>query len=306
MPLDDLLQMAAVARRHYVDGQSRSTIAEELGVSRFKVARILTSAARLGVVRISIEVPASVDAVVSLRLRDRYGLQRAIVVSPPDQQPECVRDSLGRATALLLAESLSGRDVVGVSSGRTVDAVARHLTTLPRCAVVQLSGMSGSLTENSVDVVRRLSAVAGGRAHVFYAPLLLASSEVAHALRQDPHLVRAFARFPRVSVAVVSIGSWSPPDSRLHDGMAGAEREVLREHGVCADIGGRLIDEGGQPVHDLDDRVLAMSLDQLRAVPHVIAVGGGPRKVGAVRAVLRSGLADTLVTDLTVAQALLT
>lgn len=303
--LDEVMQMAAVARRFYVDGQTRLRIADDLGLSRFKVARILEAALRTGVVTISIDVPASVDAVASLRLRDRYGLRQAIVVSPPDQRPEGVRDALGRATALLLSEALTPRDVLGVSSGRTVDAVARHLTRMPRCEVVQLSGMSGSLSENSVDVVRRLSALGGGASHAFYAPLALASATAAAALRRDPSVARTFSGFPRVTVALLAVGSWAPPDSRLHDDLPPADREALVRRGVSADVGGRLVDRAGRPVEDLDDRVLAMSLEQVRAVPHVVAVGGGPRKAGAVRSVLRSGLAHTLVTDLSVAQSLL-
>ena len=305
VPLDELMQMAVIARRYYVDGETRLRIAEDSGLSRFKVARILEAAVRLGVVSISIEVPASVDAVASLRLRDRYGLRQAVVVSPHDQRPEGLRDALGRATALLMSEVLTARDVLGVSSGRTIDAAARHLRALPRCGVVQLGGMSGSLTENSVDVVRRLSALGGGVSYAFYAPLVLASATAASALRRDPSVVRTSSCFPRVTVALFPVGSWAPPDSRLHDDLPPADRERLVRRGVSADVGGRLLDRAGQPVEDLDDRVLAMSLEQIRAVPHVVVVGGGARKAGAIRSVLRSGLAHTLVTDLGVAQVLL-
>ena len=305
VPLDELMQMAAIARRYYVDGETRLRIADDLGLSRFKVARILETALRIGVVTISIDVPAAVDAVVSLRLRDRFGLRQAIVVSPPDQRPEGVRDALGRAAALLMTEVLTARDVLGVSSGRTIDAAARHLEAMPRCGVVQLGGMSGSLTENSVDVVRRLSALGGGVSYAFYAPLVLATAAAASALRRDPGVVRTASCFPRVTVALFPVGSWAPPDSRLHDDLPPADREHLLARGVSADVGGRLLDRAGEPVEDLDDRVLAMTLEQVRAVPHVVVVGGGPRKAGAIRSVLRSGLAHTLVTDLGVAQELL-
>ena len=39
-----LVLTAAVARRYYFDGASKSEIAAELDVSRFKVARLLTAA----------------------------------------------------------------------------------------------------------------------------------------------------------------------------------------------------------------------------------------------------------------------
>jgi len=37
----ELVRLAAVARRFYVDGRSKLELAEEFGVSRFKIARLL-------------------------------------------------------------------------------------------------------------------------------------------------------------------------------------------------------------------------------------------------------------------------
>ena len=48
-----------------------------------------------------------------------------------------------------------------------------------------------------------------------------------------------------------------------------------------------------------------MSADQLSRVPEVIAVAGGRTKSAAVGAVLRAGFVTSLVTDVTVASALL-
>jgi DNA-binding transcriptional regulator LsrR (DeoR family) len=39
-----LILMASVARRYYLEGKSKTEIAEELGLSRFKVARLLVRA----------------------------------------------------------------------------------------------------------------------------------------------------------------------------------------------------------------------------------------------------------------------
>ena len=303
--MDELLQMAAIARRHYISGQTRLEIADELGLSRFKVARLLDAALRAGVVKIQVQLPGSVDADVSLRLRDRFKIDRAIVVTPQSEGSEGVRDAIGQATALFLEDTLTERDVLGVSSGRTIDAAASHMQRLPPCAIVQLSGMSGNLNENSVDVVRRISTIAGGEAETFYAPLILATSSAAEALRRDPSISQAFSCFPKVTMALVAIGSWSPPESRLHDELTPANRTMLYANDVCADIGGRVINEVGQPIEILDDHILAISMAELRAIPHVVAVAGGTRKIGAIRSVLRSGIVNTLITDDAVAQALL-
>jgi DNA-binding transcriptional regulator LsrR (DeoR family) len=305
LPFDEVLEMAAIARRHYLEGRTRVEIAEEFGISRFRVSRLLEQAQRHGVVRIEIVVPESVDADVSLRLKEHFGLKRAIVVTPSDPRPEVVRDALGRAAARLMTELVTEQDVIGVTSGRTIDAMIRHLQTLPPCEVVQLTGMSGDLNMNSVEVVRRLTGVAGGLAHTIYAPLTLGSRTTAAALRSDPAIERAYAQFPRVTTAFVAVGSWSPPDSRFYDALDERAREELIGKGVCADVASSLVDAAGRPVDTYDDHTIGIDLNGLRAIPTVVVVGGGPRKTEALRAALLSGVADSIVTDVVVAEALL-
>ncbi len=305
VPFDEVLEMAAIARRHYLEGRTRVEIAEEFGMSRFRVSRLLEQAQRLGVVRIEIAVPESVDADVSLRLKEHFGLERAIVVTPADPRPDGVRDALGRAAARLMTELVTEEDVIGVTSGRTIDAMIQHLTTLPPCEVVQLTGMSGDLHMNSVEVVRRLTGVAGGLAHTIYAPLTLDSPTTAAALRSDPAIERAYAQFPRVTTAFVAVGSWVPADSRFYDAMRESARDELIEQGVCADIASSLVNKAGKAVDTFDDRTIGIDLDGLRKIPTVVIVGGGQRKTEALRATLLSGVANSIVTDVAVAEALL-
>ena len=47
-----LVNTVLACRRYYLDGASKSEIAAELGISRFKVARLLERARREGIVRI--------------------------------------------------------------------------------------------------------------------------------------------------------------------------------------------------------------------------------------------------------------
>src|SRR5689334_23714111 len=65
----EMVQAAAMARRFYLEGKSKIQIAEEFGVSRFKVARVLETALERDLVRIEIRVPAELDAERSDALR---------------------------------------------------------------------------------------------------------------------------------------------------------------------------------------------------------------------------------------------
>ncbi len=297
--------MAAVAKRYYFDNRTRVQLAGEFAVSRFKISRLLEAAVSSGIVRISIRLPEFVDADLSLRLREKFRLDRALVAAVQDTSPQGVREALGRTAAALLSDIVTGRDVLGVTSGRTIDAVARNLTRLAGCEIIQLTGMSGDLDDNPVEVLRRVAVLSGGQARSIYAPLTVATSEAAAALKTDPRIAEAFGRFASVTIALASVGSWDPPESRFYDGLSPQDRERLLAADVLADVGGALLDRQGRPVHVFDDRTLGVSAEQLVAMDQVIVVGGGTRKTQAIRAALRSGLVSCLITDDAVALALL-
>src|ERR671927_346283 len=63
-----LVLTAAVARRYYVEDASKVEIAEEYGLSRFQVARLLDRARASGLVTITISAPGALDVDLSDRL----------------------------------------------------------------------------------------------------------------------------------------------------------------------------------------------------------------------------------------------
>jgi DNA-binding transcriptional regulator LsrR (DeoR family) len=300
--------MASVARRHYLDGRSKVEIAEEFGISRFKVARLLDEARESGLVRIEIAHQGEIDVDLSVRLRDRWGLQHAVVVDVPDDDAGSLLRHVGQAAARLLAEVITPRDVLGLAWARAVSATARALPALPGTPVVQLSGAL-SMPEGpdtSVDVVREVARRSGGAAHLFYAPLTLPDAATARALRQQPEIAHAFEQLPSVTKAVAGVGLWAAGQSTLYDTASDADRRALRELGVCADISGVFVAEDGTPVPTpLADRMIAISAEQMRALPELVVVPYGLPKAPAVRAALRSGLVTGMVTHSTLARAVL-
>jgi DNA-binding transcriptional regulator LsrR (DeoR family) len=299
---------ASIARRYYVDGRSKIDIADEFGLSRFKVARILDAALESGLVRIEIRSEGGIDVDLSTRLQDRFGLQHSVVVDTPDDDPESLRGQLGRTAAGLLAEILTPEDVLGLAWARAVSAMARELPPLPGTPVVQLSGalsLPGG-PDTSVDLVRDVAGRSGGVAHVFYAPLTVPDAATARALRRQPEVARAFAQLPSVTKAVGGVGLWDAGQSTLYDTSSDHDRRAMRKLGVCADISGVFLSAEGEPVlTELADRMIAISAEEMRTIPEMIVIPYGIRKAPAVRAALRSGLVGGIVTHATLARAVL-
>jgi DNA-binding transcriptional regulator LsrR (DeoR family) len=300
------VQIGYAARRFYQDGASRVDIADELEVNRFKVARLLKKATTLGIVKIEITLPQGIDSKLSSELADAFGLKRAIAVATPNQATKTIHDVLGRVVISLLQEVVRDGDLIGLSAGRTLQAGLRYLGTLPRADVVSLCGVANLNAEYAVNAIQRIADAAGGTAWPIYAPYVLGDSQTADALRADPRIKDAMEKFDRISLGVVVIGSWTPPESKFYESVSehGLVDRLL-ERGVVGEIAACLFDADGRIIHDIDDRTLSVSADQLRRIPQTIGLAGGERKTTAVLGALRTGMINSLVTDTAMARRLL-
>jgi DNA-binding transcriptional regulator LsrR (DeoR family) len=302
-----LLQATAIARRYFIEQKGKTGIAAEFGISRFQVARILERARRTGLVRISIVVPAPIDAHLSEELRTARRLRHAVVVTTPERPEAALRHQLGTAAGAMVSDLVTPGKTLGVGWGRSLDAMAEAVR-LARCDIVQMTGGAGvrEISEESVKLVQQLASLSGGRAYPIYAPFVLDTAEAAAALRRQSHVAEAVRKFAHVSVAVTAVGTWDPPNSRLRSSLPGQERRGLERRGVVAELCGMLIDADGKLVEtEVTPRCIGIRAEQWRRIPEVVAVAGGRPKRLALQALLAGRWITSLVTDSATAQALI-
>jgi DNA-binding transcriptional regulator LsrR (DeoR family) len=169
-----------------------------------------------------------------------------------------------------------------------------------------MSGVVGSVSANSMELLRQLTDISGGPAFPIYAPLMVSDVATARGLRQQAGIKAAFARFGQITKAAIAVGSWDPPNSQLHANMTPQERAEMKARGVRADICAALLSGSGEPLApEIQARSVAISAEQLREIPEVIIVAGGAGKADAVAAVLQGGFANAMVTDVHLARRLL-
>ncbi|MEO3935878.1 sugar-binding domain-containing protein [Dermatophilaceae bacterium Soc4.6] len=303
-----LVMTATAARRYYVDGRSKVEIAHELGISRFKVARLLEGALSSGLVRIEIGHPGSIDTDLSSQLREHLGLSTAIVVETAEDDPSALREVLAQAAADLLAETVTRDDVIGLAWARAVASTVTSIRSIAPAPVVQLTGSlpREDLAATSIEIVREMASRTGAEASFFYAPFLLPDAATAATLRQQPDIRRAMARFASVTKAVIGLGGWAPGQSTIYDAVDAGDRESLASAGTVADLSGVFLDADGHVVgHDLTARLICMDATELACVADVLAIPYGVAKAPAVLAAARSGLVTSLVTHTAMAAQLL-
>ena len=311
--IDELRLMAKVARMYHTQGLRQTEICERLNIHQSTVSRVLQRAEREGIVRITISLPPGTHTEVEEALQSAYSLDEAVVVDCLEDEEQIAHD-LGAAAAFYLETTLKPTDVIGISSwSAALLAMVNAMHPSQRCKnarVIQILGGVGSPNAevHAAQVTRRLADLIGGEATLLPAPGVVGSRDARDVLMKDRFVREALDVFPKVSLALVGIGATEPSRALASSGNVFSPQEIklLAGKGAVGDICLRFFDAAGRAVvTELNDRVISMELDQLRAVRRVVGVAGGRRKTNAIRGALNGKLINVLITDLACGERLL-
>jgi DNA-binding transcriptional regulator LsrR (DeoR family) len=293
--VDRLRLMTRVARLYYEQGLRQPEIAKRLSLSQATVSRLY---------------PELEEA-----LQQRFDLIDAVVADcASDSRDQVLRD-VGSAAAAYLESTLAADEVIGISSWsetllRTVGSMQPRRRTGTSHVVQILGGIGNPGAEvHAIRLTERFAALLHAEPHFLAAPGVTASPEATTAYLSEPLVRETAAYFDRLSVALVGIGALHPSSLLGESGNVFSEQELaeLDRLGAVGDICLRFFDRGGQPViSPFNDRVVAISLAQLRGTRRSVGVAGTAEKLDAIRGALEGRLINVLVTDRFTAARLLT
>ncbi len=299
-----------VCRLFYDDQLTRIEIGNRLGISRFRIARLLNQARESGLVQIEYRDTELLHPELARALSQRFGLRLCQVVRAPASLDSAeAAASVGHVAAAVISDLLARGDVFGLGWGRAVAAVVDHLPlrTDLEIDIVQLAGGSARVAFgiDPSELARRAAARLGGSLHALYAPAFVETGEIRNALLREVEIVETVRLFDSVTLAVLGIGALSPreensPRSALSmEGVLSptALKKLLEAGAVCDLVLHAFDDEGRFVGAELEDRLVAISVDQFRRVPRVLAVAYGADKGRALAAALRTGIPTMLVAD---------
>jgi len=303
-------QLLRVAWYYYVDQLTQDEIAKRLSVSRPSAGRLLERCRQSGIVSFTIGSDHFDAFKVGRKLRETFGLREALV--PPalddaEQDQSDINHRLARGGAQYLQNHLKPGEMLAMGWGETVqatvDLVAVDLMT--RVSTVTLTGGVNAY----VSTLRRVrgAAAEGCTDAVIPTPIVVSSPTLAEALRQEAGVREVMELSHRSDHALVGIGAVTGQATLAQLGYVNdAELAGIAEAGAVGDILGIFYDEDGRvvdlPIHE---RRIGIGIDELRAIPNVVGVAGGMKKLAAIRGALRGGYLDVLVTNEEVARALL-
>ena len=302
---EELRLLVKVSRFYYEDGLNQDAITARLGLSRSKVSRLMAQAREAGVVQINVVAPDDQNHELERQLEERFGLQEDLVVEaqPGDSQSQVSR-AVGSAAAGYLLRAMSPRSTIGMCWGDTLRHMAAALPPqrYPNAQVVQIIGGLGQpdAEVHATELCRSVSRSLGCRLTLLPVPGIVADQRTREALLSDVHVQRAVDAFDDLDIAFVGIGAPTIGSVTMRDGsiITRAELDGLLRKGAVGDIALRYYDANGECIEsEINERIIGMTLEQIKQVPRIVGVSGGPDKPAAIRAALQGGLINVLITD---------
>ena len=299
---DDHELLARIAHRSYIDGRTQEEIAQEFGLSRPKVQRLLERARQSGVVDIHIEAPPGLNLDLESQLVETFRLSAAIV-SPGRAEPDAQREAVARSAARFLERRLIDGMVVAVGHGRDTGEVPRFFRPTQRLDVVFASAMGGSPRvdnpTNPNEICTALADRCGGRAEGLYAPAYVENAEMRDRLFREEAVAHTLGTAARADIALVGIGGTDDGCTMVRSGCLSLDEIArLREAGAVGDVLGNYVDvRGTLIVAPHSQRLIALSIDELLRIGTVVAVASEREKPLAILGALRAGVIDVLIVD---------
>lgn len=300
----ELEEYTRVAYYYYKADFTQEEIAKRMQMSRQRVNRILASCIDLGIVKISIANLGS-DLELETALERKYGLRCVRVVENVVESK--VHEDLGIAAGECLASFIRKGDIIGFTRGRSTSALVDYMPPVSKdnLTITQLLGSAHKDTQASShlevdDIVYRFSLKLHAKPSMLYAPVIVQDAALRESLMKDPYFQQGYDIIKACNIAVVGIGT--------ADSQVGFMTEVLGEaptrgsmdwaRDVAGEICTHFFDAKGREVFPpFSDRIISISLEDYIKIPIRIGVAGLPYKAGAIRAAIKGGYINVLVTD---------
>jgi DNA-binding transcriptional regulator LsrR (DeoR family) len=306
--------LLAAARLYYVQGRSQAEVAEALGTSRSNVSRMLAEAQRQGIVEIRVNDPGGRVHELEEQVRQQFGLRDVRIAYSAPTPGLRVEDQVGVQASRLLLDHLKDSMTVALSWGHALQSMVYATTgedVHTGVTLVQLVGGLSSIRNeiSGQELVRELALRLGAGYRFLHAPATLESSVARDALLAETSIADALQAATRADLAVVGIGTPSHgSSSAILDSLRLDEADLAEfwAQKPVGDVAARYYGAAGQPIRGaVEDHILAVTLDDLVAIPHVVGVAHGRAKAPGVLGALRGHLVDSLVCDESLARHLL-
>lgn len=288
---------------YFIEEQTQSAIADGLGLSRFRVNRMLAEARDKGLVKVEVTAPLASCTQLEQEAIKVFGLRDAVVVPSPID-PNKTHAMIGAGLARYMSARIADPDLslFGFGWGQTLREMLRFLrpTVRPEARIVALLGaLPRSSEENSIDIIGKIGRLVGAERYYMTAPIYTDTPEARYVLTGQQFYASVLDMILRTDLACFAAGDMSEASLLIRHALPkGIRAEDLVAAGAVGDVLGTFIDIDGAAIdHPVNRQLVGPGLSDLRGMKSLVMASGGAGKVEVVTGALKTGLVHVLVTD---------
>jgi len=297
--------LARVASLYYDNNKKQEEIAQEIGLTRSAVSRLLTEAQEKGIVEHIVHYPWRTSTELERGLASRFNVRQVQVLIRQNKSYQEMLEGLGVLAAQYFTSILPKLNIVGITWGTGLFQMVRAFRpqSRPNMEVIQLIGGTGTEHGSSIGplLAPSLANALGCTCRFLHAPLIMQNAVSHAAVMEDPTIRDTLDRAERSDIALVGIGTTLPELNNAYKlgYISLQEIEQMRTDGLVGDVAGLHYNLQGEILRDhwINQRIVAIRPASLAKIKEVMGVAGGYRKGESIFAALRGGHIDILITD---------
>lgn len=292
---------------YYVAGNTQEEIAAKMGISRQTAQRLVSLSVSEGLIKVRLDHPIGRCLDLAQRLTDRFGLVQCEIV-PSDPASGSTTIGVAEAGAAEIERYLKSTDpiVMAIGTGRTLKAAIEQLQPMD-CQHHKVVSLTGNIAPDGsaafYNVIFNVADTVKARSFPMPLPVIATSAKERQLLHTQAMIEATLTLAAQAQITFVGVGHLGPDAPLLLDGfITEAEHAELLKAGAVGEICGWTFDAAGELIPGLtNDRVASAPIPK----GPVIALAMGRSKAASIRAALKSGLANGVITDETTAEMLL-
>ena len=305
--------MIKVVDMYYKEEMSQDAISKKLNISRATVSRTLTRAKKEGIVKIQINYPSENTIELEKNIEKKFGLKEVLIGVENESVSKDYAVALQASE--YLARILKNNMKLGINWGRSMKNLVTTFEqegynksiNVKGVEIIPFLGTNNSFEEKSQSIrltysnflAIKMAELLKCKNYNLSAPMIVSSQKVKDVIINEPDVSGVLKKAKTCDVALLGIGSIDK-NSSLFVLMDDGEKmsDTIKQQGGIGEVIGRAYDENGNIIHsELDNRIIGVTLEELKQIPLKIGVGYGNQKVKAIKAALKGGLIDVLITD---------
>lgn len=230
-------------------------------------------------------------------LRKKLGIEQVIIVAGDSDESPQVKKELGLACAHCMKKHLIGENIIAVTGGSTMDAVAEMLTPkLSKDPILFVPARGGFRmdVENQANMIcAKMAQNTGKDYHVLYVPDQV-REETYHSILKEPVIIETLSLIKSANMILHGIGDAMKMAERRKSSPE--EMEMILKGNAVGEAFGYYFNEQGDIVHKV--LTIGLQLEDLENTNTIIAVAGGASKGKAIQSYMKRAPKKTiLITD---------